>query len=140
MLEYTPAGGTFSGRGITEFPWTFNPAIADTTDSPHEIIYLATNEFGCASADTVDVHVLAGTGFITVEKETACSNDPTLLIAGYNITGTPGSFTIEPALPAGAFTDFGNDTAVLKPELISFPRKYSFDNHVYIYRSDWIRN
>jgi len=119
LLEYTPPGGTFTGPGISESPWTFDPEDAGVSgeNSPHEIVYSYRDELtGCTNSDIREVTVVSGSGFITFEKDVACFNDSTFLITGFNIYGTTGSFSVQPNQP-GAFEDLGNDTAILRPNV-----------------------
>ncbi len=118
QLEYTPPGGTFEGRGITGGPpWMFDPGLADTVNSPHEITYSVTDENSCTSSDTRMVNVVGGTAIIWTENEYACFNDQTFMITGSNVYGTTGSFSIRPEPPSGAFEDLENNTAILRPDL-----------------------
>ncbi len=120
-LEYTPLEGIiniFTGPGITGGPpWFFDPGLADTVNSPHEITYSVTDANSCTSSDTRIVNVVADRGFIQPERDVACFNDETFMITGSNVAGTTGSFSVIPTPPSGAFEDLGNNTAILRPAL-----------------------
>jgi hypothetical protein len=116
-LDYTPAGGTFTGPGITSPPWTFIPLLAGTEDSPHEIIYTYTDQNSCSNADTVMVQVLEAGGYISFEKPVACFNDSEFIITGHNEGNTIGTFSVSPSPPEGAFSNLDSNRAVLRPAL-----------------------
>jgi len=116
-LDYTPAGGTFTGPGITHPPWTFIPLLAGTEDSPHEIIYSYTDENTCSNTDTVIVQVLEAGGYISFERSVACFNESTFYITGHNDGNTIGTFSVLPTPPEGAFSDLDSNRAVLRPAL-----------------------
>jgi hypothetical protein len=120
-LDYTPQGGTFTGPGITASPWTFSPEAAGESpvNSPHEITYTYTHfPSGCKKSVTREVVVVSESGFIQFEREGACFDDATFQITGVNEAGTTGSFAVLGTIPSGAFTDGGNNTAVLRPVLL----------------------
>jgi hypothetical protein len=120
LLEYTPLGGTFTGPGISEDPWTFDPAAAGVSPegSPHVIVYSYTDPVTlCVNSDVREVIVGSESGFIAFEKEDACFNDASFQITGSNVAGNIGRFTVTPTPPSGAFSDLGNDTAILRPDV-----------------------
>jgi large repetitive protein len=82
-LNASPAGGTFSGPGVSGN--TINPSLAGT--GTHQIIY----NYGtgtCASADTAIIRV-DPQPTITTNSETICFGDTTSLLAdGAGINGT----------------------------------------------------
>jgi hypothetical protein len=125
-LDFTPAGGTFTGPGITSPPWTFIPFLAGTEDSPHEIIYTYTDVNSCSNADTVMVQVLEAGGYISFEKPVACFNDSVFYITGYNEGNTIGTFSVLPAPPDGAFSDLDSNRAILRPAL------YDLSENMYV--------
>ncbi|KPL23959.1 MAG: hypothetical protein AMS23_06095 [Bacteroides sp. SM1_62] len=121
VLEYTPEGGYFTGQGITESPWTFNPSQADTaTSPPHVIEYVYTDEHSCIFSHIREVRVVSGLGTISFEKLDVCFYDSTLLVTGFNLAGTTGSFSVDSNPPSGAFENLGNDTAILRPYLFAY--------------------
>ncbi|MCK4854409.1 MAG: PKD domain-containing protein, partial [Bacteroidales bacterium] len=116
-LDYSPAGGTFTGPGITNPPWTFIPSLAGTQDSPHEIIYTYTDENTCSSSDTVIVQVMEAGGYISFERTVACFNDLAFYITGHNDGNTIGTISVQPTPPEGAFSDLDSNRAVIRPHL-----------------------
>ena len=60
-LSGNPAGGTFSGPGVSGN--TFNPATAGV-GGPYAIIYTYTDNNGCSGADTLEVSVTENVGGI----------------------------------------------------------------------------
>ncbi|KPL14824.1 MAG: hypothetical protein AMS26_09405, partial [Bacteroides sp. SM23_62] len=116
-LHCTPAGGMFTGPGITFPPWTFIPQMAGTENSPHEIIYTYTDSNTCTNADTVIVQVIEAGGYISFEKPVACFNDSAFYITGHNDGNTIGTFSVLPEPPEGAFSDLDSNRAVLRPAL-----------------------
>lgn len=117
VLDYSPAGGNFTGAGITNPPWTFIPSLAGTQDSPHEIIYSYTDENTCSSSDTVVVQVIEAGGYISFERSVACFNDSEFYITGHNDGNTIGTISVQPTPPEGAFSDLDSNRAVIRPAL-----------------------
>jgi hypothetical protein len=117
ILDYSPAGGNFTGAGITNPPWTFIPLLAGTQDSPHEIIYSYTDENTCSSSDTVIVQVIESGGYISFERSVACFNDSEFYITGHNDGNTIGTISVQPTPPEGAFSDLDSNRAVIRPAL-----------------------
>jgi hypothetical protein len=117
VLDYSPAGGTFTGPGITNPPWTFIPSLAGTQDSPHEIIYSYTDDNTCTSSDTVIVQVMEAGGYISFERSVACFNDSEFHITGHNNGNTVGTISVQPTPPEGAFSDLDSNRAVIRPAL-----------------------
>ena len=117
ILDYSPAGGTFTGPGITNPPWTFIPSLAGTQDSPHEIIYSYTDDNACSSSDTVIVQVVEAGGYISFERSVACFNDLAFYITGHNDGNTIGTISVQPTPPEGAFSDLDSNRAVIRPAL-----------------------
>ncbi len=117
VLDYSPAGGSFNGTGITNPPWTFIPALAGTQDSPHEIIYSYTDENSCSSSDTVIVQVMESGGYISFERSVACFNDSEFYITGHNDGNTIGTISVLPTPPEGAFSNLDSNRAVIRPAL-----------------------
>jgi len=117
ILDFSPTGGNFTGAGITNPPWTFIPSLAGTQDSPHEIIYSYTDANTCSSSDTVIVQVMESGGYISFERSVACFNDSEFFITGHNDGNTIGTISVQPTPPEGAFSDLGNNRAVIRPAL-----------------------
>ena len=117
VLDYSPSGGSFTGAGITNPPWTFIPSLAGTQDSPHEIIYSYTDENTCTSSDTVIVQVIEAGGYISFERSVACFNDTEFYITGHNDGNTIGTISVQPTPPAGAFSELDSNRAVIRPAL-----------------------
>jgi hypothetical protein len=117
VIDYTPLGGTFTGAGITNPPWTFIPSLAGTQDSPHEIIYNYTDGNTCSSSDTVIVQVMEAGGYISFERSVACFNDSEFYITGHNDGNTIGTISVHPTPPEGAFSDLGSNRAILRPAM-----------------------
>jgi hypothetical protein len=133
LLEYTPDGGTFTGRGISGPPWIFDPGVAGVSPegSPHVIKYTYEDENGCANSDSNEVAVVNDSAFISFQKAMACFNDSTFIITGTNVYGTTGSFSVIPTLPSSIFEDLGNDTAVLRPVMYNWAGLHA-DQHLTI--------
>jgi PKD repeat protein len=96
-LYAEPAGGEFSGNGVTG--GMFYPHIASPVGSPHRITYRYVNENGCASYDNIDLYVLFGEGevYLIHEADTidmVCSDEGTYLLRGTNRDGIPGTFEL----------------------------------------------
>ncbi len=104
VLTAMPAGGTFSGPGITGN--IFNPALAGE-GGPYTITYTYTNVNGCSNTvtETVYVYGLPVTGFSGLPTS-VCVNEPAITVSGFPAGGYfsgPGinGNQFEPAL-AGA--------------------------------------
>jgi hypothetical protein len=61
-LNGTPAGGVYSGAGVSGS--SFNPATAGV--GSHDIVYAYSDAFGCGASDTISLSVIACLG---VEEE-----------------------------------------------------------------------
>jgi parallel beta-helix repeat protein len=83
-LMPTPAGGTFTGNGITGY--NFDPATSGTGN--HIITYTFTTSAGCTSiaTDTTDVFEAA---VVTLTDTTICDGDSVMLTAGSNTPPAP---------------------------------------------------
>ena len=83
-LVPTPAGGIFTGNGITGYD--FDPATSGTGN--HIITYTFTTSAGCISmtTDTTDVFEAA---VVTLMDTTICDGDSVMLTAGSNTPAVP---------------------------------------------------
>ena len=96
-LTGSPAGGTFSGPGVTGS--TFS--ATDAGVGSHRIIYTASAGVNCEKKDTMWI-VVNPNPTATVNSPTKCASDPAV-----NVTGTPGSgaaadYDYAWSVPAGA--------------------------------------
>jgi hypothetical protein len=73
----SPAGGTFSGNGITA-SGTFYPAIAGTGN--HNIIYSYTDTNGCTSSDTSAISVRSLPSSLFTIPASVCLNDSAAIV------------------------------------------------------------
>ncbi len=89
VLTGSPAGGTFSGQGVTGN--IFMPQTAGV-GGPYNIIYSYTDNNGCSAADTQQVNIFANP-VVVVSNATACAGQQTTLIASgaTSYTWTPGT-------------------------------------------------
>ncbi|MDR2037409.1 MAG: tandem-95 repeat protein [Bacteroidales bacterium] len=83
-LTAIPAGGTFSGNGVTGS--TFDPVLSGS--GQHRIYYTVTNK-GCPNADSIEINVLPAPdiSFSNVPA-TICSNEAPIIIDVYPAGGT----------------------------------------------------
>jgi len=130
QLYAEPAGGEFSGNGVTG--GMFYPHIATPVGSPHRITYTYVNEHGCSSRDRIDLFVLYGIGEVFMVHggdtvDMACNTKGTYLLNGSNQDGIPGTFELR---VSGSSTvvpghiedeDLTDDTAYLDPSGLSGP-------------------
>jgi hypothetical protein len=82
ILDGSPTNGTFGGPGVTDN--IFSPAIA--SPGVHQIYYTVTDNKGCTSTDTVDVHIYENPK-ISLGRDTTLCTDESLEIfnpAGYD--------------------------------------------------------
>ena len=96
-LTGSPAGGTFSGPGVTGS--TFS--ATDAGVGSHRIIYTASAGVNCEKKDTMWI-VVNPNPTVTVNSPAKCASDPAV-----NITATPGSgaatdYNYAWSVPAGA--------------------------------------
>jgi gliding motility-associated-like protein len=94
-LAGTPAGGTFSGPGVTGT--TFNPATAGA--GTHSITYNYTNANGCSGSDQADIQVYALPTVNAGGDQAVCVDAAAVALAG---TPTGGTFT-GPGVTANTF-------------------------------------
>ena len=81
----SPAGGTYSGAGVTGT--SFDPATAGV--GTHVITYTYTNAGGCTSSATNSITVAAAPNVSLAAQPTVCVNGSMVLLSG----GTPGGGT-----------------------------------------------
>jgi hypothetical protein len=96
-LTSNPAGGTFSGKGISANK--FYPAVATTVGSPHLITCTYENQYGCVSTDTKNIYVLSGQSSVALLSggepiSTFCNDGAEYTIDGENNDGLSGSFAL----------------------------------------------
>ena len=102
QLVGDPAGGTFSGTGVSA-SGLFNPTTAGA--GTHQIVYSASVGNNCTKNDTIQIIVRARPT-VSVNSPSRCSNGPAA-----TITATPagtGPFSYVWTVPMGA-TNPGND-------------------------------
>ncbi len=105
-LTGSPAGGTFSGPGISGN--AFDPAVAGA-GGPYVITYTYTDGNGCTNSTSQSVTVNAlpgGSGSFNGLASTYCTTD-----APVNLTGNPTTGTFS----GPGITDNGNGTAIFNP-------------------------
>jgi hypothetical protein len=78
LLTGSPAGGTFSGQGISGS--TFYPGIAGPGN--WNIVYSYTNSFGCENSDTMNVTVNPSPVATTSADTTICQGGTAVVFAG----------------------------------------------------------
>ncbi len=117
LLQASVAGGTFSGPGVNSSTGYFDPGVADTTNSPHTIVYSYTNPSGCVSMDTAIVFVLGAEGDVYIPKPVYCDFNNPFTVTAANGAGATGTFKL--LNPSGSevpgLTDNHNNTAVIDP-------------------------
>jgi uncharacterized repeat protein (TIGR02543 family) len=116
LLANVP-GGIFSGPGVISTSGIFDPAIADTIDSPHTIRYTYTNDNGCTSTASALVFVLGSMGGIYIPNEFVCDSDDPFTVNASNVAGEIGAFRLLNAngQAVAGLTDFGNNSAQIEP-------------------------
>jgi PKD repeat protein len=120
-LEADVPGGVFTGPGV--FPTTgyFDPAIADTINSPHTIYYTYENTNGCESVDSAQVFVLGANGVLYIPDDLVCQDAEPFEATASNVAGVIGSFTLfdsnEQSVPG--LTDNGDNTASVDPSVLT---------------------
>ncbi|WP_430405874.1 metallophosphoesterase [Fluviicola sp.] len=104
-LTGNPAGGTFSGTGISSA--SFNPAVAGV-GGPYEIVYAFTDANGCFNTDTMEVVVNvipSGVALDVISDLDYCLGDS--LTVNYNIQGDfnpSNTFELQLSNATGDFT------------------------------------
>jgi len=138
ILEATPEGGTFSGPGVNSVTGEFDPARADTINSPHTLKYTYVNTAGCVSVDSALVFVLGADGDIFINATTVCDYADPFIVSASNIAGVIGSFGMydDQGLVAPGLSDLGNNTASVDPSgLVSgtYTIEYAYLDGVVLY-------
>lgn len=114
ILMGSPAGGTFSGPGVS--PNTFTPSTAGA--GVHTALYMYTDTNGCSGSDSTVITVFANpTVTASANPATVCTDD-----ANVTLTGSPagGTFTgtsvtgnnFDPSVGPGNYNIFYNYTDV----------------------------
>lgn len=83
-LTGSPAGGTWTGTGITNASGQFTP----TTNGTFPVVYTATNANGCVARDTMIITVVDPTAAVAGPDITLCAN-----AANVQLTGSPAGGT-----------------------------------------------
>ena len=101
-LNGTPAGGTWSGTGITNPTGQFNPATAGL--GTHTLTYTFTDGNGCTNNDVMDI-IVNGLPIVNAGIDTTLCNQPFPI----QFTGTPagGVWTGTNVTAGGVFTPSG---------------------------------
>jgi gliding motility-associated-like protein len=94
-LEATPAGGTWSGTGITDAAaGTFDPSVADI--GMNTITYEVT-ESGCTGQSSIDIQVYETADAGIDDPGDFCSDDDTLVLSAATPGGTWNGDAIDPS-------------------------------------------
>jgi Secretion system C-terminal sorting domain len=118
-LKPVPAGGVFSGLGITNRSGInyFGPSlVGQSTGGPYYLSYTTTSS-GCESKRTRAFYVFDGSTAITGLNTIYCSNDANFTLASNSRAGytlmyiLPQNFysSFSPLLPTGSITNAGGD-------------------------------
>ncbi|MBE0654618.1 MAG: T9SS type A sorting domain-containing protein, partial [Bacteroidales bacterium] len=131
-------GGTFSGPGVNSQTGIFDPAAADTVNSPHTIVYTYVNNFGCTSTDSALFFVLGAEGDIFIPRSFYCNYQAPFTLVASNIAGATGSFTLlnEDDEEVEGLTDKGNNTATVDPGMLedgNYTVEYAYMDGVMFY-------
>lgn len=120
LLPVTPAGGTWSGNGITN-PSTgaFNPAVSGV--GTFNAIYTVSNNFNCSNTDTVQVTVNALPNAAFSSPSSVCNN---AALVQFTAT-TPGGYWTGPGVVDSLQGDF--DPTTLNPG--SYQITYTANNN-----------
>ncbi|MCK4749529.1 MAG: HYR domain-containing protein, partial [Bacteroidales bacterium] len=129
-LEANISGGTFSGPGVVIATGIFYPALADTVNSPHTILYTYENANGCISVDSALVFVLGAEGDVFIPTGLVCDDGDPFKVTASNVAGVNGSFTLQNAggQVVSGLTDHGDNTATIDPTQLSA------GDHTIVYR------
>ena len=108
-LNASPAGGTFSGLGVSGS--TFNPATAGVGN--HQILYSYTNAFNCSSTDTqlISVHALPNIDLSLVNSQ-RCYSTIADSLTGLPLGGTWSGAGVINNLFIGAVAGLGNHNLI----------------------------
>ncbi|MCX8482660.1 MAG: PKD domain-containing protein, partial [Crocinitomicaceae bacterium] len=83
-LTGSPAGGTWTGAGITNPIGQFTP----TSNGTFPVVYTSTNIFGCIKRDTMIITVVNPSPVNAGSDQTICANDANVQLIGAPINGT----------------------------------------------------
>jgi len=114
-LSATPAGGTFTGAGVTGN--TLNPALAGV--GTHTITYSYTASTGCSNTITATINVRPISTLSIIAPATACINGTAFLLKG---SPTGGTFSG----PGVTGSNFNPVTAGLGAKTITYTYSNSF--------------
>jgi large repetitive protein len=107
-LSGTPAGGVFSGNGVTGI--TFDPKVAGT--GTHTITYTYTDANGCSNSATTDILVHPIPNLIITDPASVCQPNRVDLTAASVTAGSDSGLTLTYWRNAGATTPLANPSAV----------------------------
>ncbi|MGC9341923.1 MAG: InlB B-repeat-containing protein [Bacteroidales bacterium] len=124
QLEASIEGGVFSGPGVNSATGIFNPAAADTVNSPHTIYYSYENNFGCISRDSALVFVLGAHGDVYIPRNFYCDYQDPFTATASNTIGATGSYTLlnSDEEEVAGLTDNGDNTATIDPSVLETGR------------------
>jgi hypothetical protein len=106
VLMGSPAGGTFSGPGVS--PNTFTPSTAGA--GAHTAVYMYTDTNGCSSSDSTVLTVFANpTVTATATPSVVCVDDANVTLSGSPAGGTFSGTSVtgnqfDPSVGAGTYT------------------------------------
>ncbi|HDS07770.1 MAG TPA: T9SS type A sorting domain-containing protein, partial [Bacteroides sp.] len=139
-LQANVPGGIFSGPGVIMISGSpyFDPALADTVNSPHTIVYTYTNPNGCISEASRLVFVLGAEGDVYIPSNVVCANGDPFMVNASNIAGVNGSFRLLNAgsQPVDGLTDNGDNSAEVDPALLvpgAYTIEYAYFDEVTLY-------
>jgi hypothetical protein len=121
VLQGSPPGGVFSGPGVNSAQGIFDPAAADTIDSPHTLYYTYTNIYGCVSVDSALVFVLGARGDLFIPKDIYCNSDDPFTVSGSNVAEVIGTFKLysSDGQDIPVINDNGDNTATIDPAVLT---------------------
>lgn len=83
-LTGSPAGGTWTGAGITNPTGQFTP----TSNGTFPVVYTSTNIYGCIRRDTMIITVVNPSPVNAGSNQTVCANDANVQLIGGPVNGT----------------------------------------------------
>jgi hypothetical protein len=139
-LEANVSGGSFSGPGVImigSVPY-FDPALADTVNSPHRIYYTYVNNYGCVSVASALVFVLGAEGDIFIPSKLVCDDSGPFEVNAYNVAEATGSFRLLDANdnPVPGLIDHWDNSATVDPSLLSagsYTIEYEYFDQVFLH-------
>ncbi len=138
LLTADTPGGIFSGPGVNSTTSFFNPALADTVNSPHTLYYSYESPTGCTSVDSALVFVLGANGDIFIPSPLVCDDSDPFQATASNVAGVMGTFTLINAQEneVAGLVDNGDNTATIDPALLSggtYTIEYAYFDAVMLY-------